>query len=212
MTQTPMIAPLAAAVLLASGLAGPTACPAFAQAVATRDPARVQAGAYETDPEHTQIVFAVSHMGFSTYYGTFTRAAGTLELAPETPSGARLEISVPVDTVTTTSAKLTGELKGADWFDAARFPRMTFRSTSVTPTGPQEARVTGDLTLHGVTRPMTLEVRFNGAGINPINKKYTVGFDATGTLRRSEFGMTTYVPLIGDEVRLSLSGAFERRG
>ena len=88
---------------------------------------------------------------------------------------------------------------------------MTFVSTKVVPAGKDHAKVTGDLTLHGVTKPVTLDVTLVGAGVNPLSKKYTVGFEATGTLKRSEFGVKTYVPLIGDELHLTIAGAFEKQ-
>jgi polyisoprenoid-binding protein YceI len=137
--------------------------------------------------------------------------SGTLELQPKNPAAAKLSIKIPVASVTTTSAKLTDELKGDQWLDAAKFPDMTFVSTKVTPEGKDKAKVTGNLTLHGVTKPVTLDVTLVGAGVNPLSKKVTVGFDATGTLKRSEFGVKTYLPLIGDDLHLTIAGAFERQ-
>lgn len=199
------------ALLPALALAALVSVPAFAQE-RTANPAQVEAGTYKVDPAHTQVTFGVSHMGFTTYYGRFADATGTLDLSPKDPDASRLQIEVPASTVSTTSDKLNEELKGAQWFDAQKYPEITFRSTKVARTGKDTAQVTGDLTLHGVTKPVTLAVRFVGAGVNPLDKKYTVGFQATGLIRRSEFGMTTYVPLIGDRVELTLSGAFERQG
>lgn len=193
-------------------LAALVSVPTLAQQGPTTNPAQVESGTYAIDPAHTQILFAVSHMGFTTYYGRFANASGTLDLSTKTPGASQLQVEVPTATVSTTSDKLDGELKGAQWFDAQKFPSITFKSAKVTRTGQDTAQVTGDLTLHGVTKPVTLAVRFNGAGVNPLDKKYTVGFRATGIIRRGEFGMTTYVPLIGDEVELTLSGAFERQG
>jgi polyisoprenoid-binding protein YceI len=94
---------------------------------------------------------------------------------------------------------------------AVKCVRLTFVSTKVAPAGKDKAKVTGDLTLHGVTKPVTLDVSLVGAGTNPLNKKVTVGFEATGTIKRSEFGVKTYVPLIGDELHLTIAGAFERQ-
>ena len=191
-------------------LAGLTA-PAHAQ-VASHEPTKVDAGTYDVEPAHTQIGFGVSHMGFTTYYGHFSGASGTLVLAPAKPADSRLDVTFPADTISTTSDKLDGELKSGQWFDVAKFPQVAFRSTQVTSLGQGVAKVTGDLTLHGVTRPVTLDVHFVGAGIDPIDKKYTVGFQATGEISRSAFGVKTYVPLIGDAVALTLSGAFEMQG
>lgn len=198
--------------ILASGLlALLVATPALAQTPPTRDPAQIQAGTYVVDPAHTQVGWRVSHMGFSNYAGGFSDVSGTLELQPKNPAAAKLSVKIPVASVTTTSAKLTDELKGDQWLDAAKFPDMTFVSTKVAPAGKDHAKVTGDLTLHGVTKPVTLDVTLVGAGVNPLSKKVTVGFEATGTLKRSEFGVKTYVPLIGDELHLTIAGAFEKQ-
>ncbi|MGH1587561.1 YceI family protein [Methylobacterium phyllosphaerae] len=198
--------------ILASGLlALLVATPVLAQTPPTRDPAQIQAGTYAVDPGHTQVGWRVSHMGFSNYAGGFSDVSGTLELQPKTPASAKLSVKIPVASVTTTSAKLTDELKGDQWLDAAKFPDMTFVSTKVAPEGKDHAKVTGNLTLHGVTKPVTLDVTLVGAGVNPLSKKVTVGFEATGTLKRSEFGVKTYVPLIGDELHLTIAGAFEKQ-
>jgi polyisoprenoid-binding protein YceI len=125
-------------------------------------------------------------------------------------SAAKLDISLQVDSITTTVAQLTDELKGDKWFDTAKYPTASFSSTKVVPT-VKGATVTGNLTLHGMTKPVVLEVRFIGAGVNPIDKAYTVGFEATATIKRSDFGVTTYVPAIGDEVQLNIAGAFEQQ-
>lgn len=195
------------ALLAALVLAGP----ALAQTPPTRDPAQIQAGAYAVDPGHTQVTFTVSHLGLSNYSGTFSDVSGTLDLQPKNPDASKLGIKLPVASVMTTSAKLTGELKDADWLDAGRFPEMTFVSTKVVPDGKDRAKVTGDLTLHGVTKPVTLDVTLVGAGANPISKKYTVGFEAKGKVKRSEFGVKKYLPLIGDDLDLTIAGAFERK-
>lgn len=180
-----------------------------AQAPANPDPSAVHGGAYTVEPQHTQVIFKVSHLGFSTYYGDFTNASGTLRLDPRDAAVDSLDVTIPVDSVATTSGKLTEELKSADWFDAAKYPTMHFHSRHVTVTGPGRARVEGELTLHGVTLPVTLEARFNGAGVNPLDKAYTVGFEVSGHIKRSAFGVNKYVPLVGDDVELIISAAFE---
>ncbi|MGA2636727.1 YceI family protein [Methylocella sp.] len=175
------------------------------------DPAAVQAGAYAVEPVHTRVLFSVSHMGFTTWYGEFTNVSGTLDLDPKTPEKSAVEIHIPVNTVTTTNAKLDGELKSDQWFDAAQYPDIAFKSVKVVATGKGTGKLTGDLTFHGVTKPVTLAVKFNDAGVNPLDKKYTVGFNATGSILRSDFGVKTYLPLIGDEVDLIISAGFERQ-
>ncbi len=176
----------------------------------TRDPAKLVAGDYAVEPSHTRVMFGVMHMGFTMYYGNFTGASGTLHFAPTNPAAMQVAVSVPVATVTTTNAKLDGELKSADWLDAGKFPTMTFKSTSVTQTGASMADVTGDLTLHGVTKSVVFHTIFNGGGKNPLDQKATVGFQASARIKRSDFGVSTYVPMIGDEVLVILSAAFEK--
>jgi len=183
---------------------------ASAQTPAEIAPASVQEGAYSVEASHTRVLFAVSHLGFSTWYGEFTGVSGKLNLSPTAIEKSSLDILIPTKSITTTNAKLDGELKAADWLDAAKFPEITFKSKQIERTGDRTAKVTGDLTLHGVTKPVTLDAVFNGAGANPLNKHYTVGFEATGAIKRSDFGVKTYVPLIGDDVKIIISAAFER--
>jgi polyisoprenoid-binding protein YceI len=166
-------------------------------------------GSYKVESYHTQVGFSISHFGFTYYSGLFSGATGTLQLDPAKLGTSRLDVSIPVDSVTTTVSKLTDELKGDKWFDTAKFPQAKFVSTQVVSSA-DGLTVTGNLTLHGITKPVVLHVRFIGAGVNPIDKAYTVGFEATGTIKRSDFGVTTYLPAVGDEVQLNIAGAFEQ--
>ena len=177
--------------------------------VATTNPADVTAGTYKVEPLHTRILFDVSHMGFTTWYGDFSGASGTLTFDPKNPAKSALTISFPTDSVSTTNTKLDCELKGPNWFDAAQYPTITFQTTRIRVTGRNTGVIEGNLTFHGETHPVTLTARFNGGGVNPIDHAYTIGFDATGALSRAEWGVKTYDPLIGDKVGLILSAAFE---
>jgi polyisoprenoid-binding protein YceI len=197
--------PIAAALLIAF-----TASPALAAGPASPDPTAVTAGNYAVEGSHTRVQFSVSHMGFSDWYGDFAGATGTLSLDPKQLAATKLEINIPVASVTTTNAKLDAELKSAEWFDADKHPTIRFVATKVERTAADRANITGDLTFHGVTKPVVLDARFNGAGINPLSKAYTIGFNATTTINRSDFGVKTYVPLIGDAVTLRISAAFEK--
>jgi polyisoprenoid-binding protein YceI len=176
----------------------------------TKDPAKVPAGTYKVEPGHTQVLFSVDHMGFSYFSGNFSSASGSLTLTPKNPATMSVNVSVPVSSVSTTVPKLTEELKEADWLDAAKYPTMTFRSTAVTPTGEGKADIAGLLTLHGVTKPLTLHASFVGAGVNILSKHETVGFQLSGALNRSDFGISKYVPLISDEVTITINAAFEK--
>jgi polyisoprenoid-binding protein YceI len=185
-----------------------SAPPAIAQQVSSRDPNAVTAGAYKVEPYHTQVTFSISHFGFTDFSGFFSGAAGTLQIDPATAAAARLEVSIPVGSVLTTTPALDDMLKSDQWFDAAKYPNATFVSTKVTPTAPDSATITGKFTLHGVTKQVTLKARLIGSGTNPMDKTYNVGFDAIGKIRRSDFGIKQYLPLVGDEVTLKIAGAF----
>jgi polyisoprenoid-binding protein YceI len=169
----------------------------------------VKPGVYQVEPYHTQVLFTVSHFGLSEFSGVLTGAAGSLKLDPTKPEYSKLEVTVDAATILTPVPKLTDELKDAEWLDAGKFPKASFVSTKITPTGPNEATIAGELTLHGVTKPLTLKAHFVGAGVNPITKGYTVGFDGQGVIKRTEFGVSKYAPMIGDEVHLTIHAAFE---
>jgi polyisoprenoid-binding protein YceI len=172
------------------------------------NPALVQGGTFQVEPSHTRVEFSVLHMGFTHYWGDFTGVSGTLYLDPAHPSADQVSVTLPVASVSTTNTKLDGEIKSTMFLDAATYPTATFTSTSVTPTGPTTATVVGQLTLHGVTHPVTLQATFNASGANPMSKAYTVGFDAKGSFNRSDFGVKTLEPLISDNVEIAISAAF----
>ncbi|WBO21025.1 YceI family protein [Sphingomonas abietis] len=199
---------------LAPALALLLAVPAVAQAPAlpgAPDTSRLTAGTYALETNHTQVVFAVDHFGFSIFRGFFSQASGSLTLDPTSPDKTALTVTIPIASVHTTSDKLNEELVSADWFDAAQFPNATFVSTGITP-GPQNtAEVDGKLTIHGVTKPAKLLVHFHGAGTNPMDKAFTAGFDGRLSFNRSDFGVTKYVPVVSDHVELTITAAFEKK-
>ena len=170
----------------------------------------VAPGVYRVEPGHTQVTFAVTHLGISPYAGWFSGASGMLSLDPAHPEAAKLTVSIPIASVMTTSDKLTSELKSADWFDAATYPTATFTSTSVRPMGPQAAVILGTLTLHGVTKPAEIRARLFGSATNAMSKAPSVGFVGRMVINRSDFGVTKYVPMVSDQVDLVINAAFER--
>ncbi|MGO2957771.1 MAG: YceI family protein [Acetobacter sp.] len=192
--------------LTATALAGTTL--SGAQAASFSD---VQSGNYAIEPTHTQVLFSLLHFGFTPYVGLFSNASGTLKLDTAHPAASRLQVTVPVNSVQTTSDKLTAELQQADWFDVAHYPTATFTSSKITPDGKGGATITGTFTLHGITKPLTLHATYVGSGVNPMDKAYTVGFQATGVIKRSDYGVNKYVPVVGDDVTLTLAGAFEKQ-
>jgi polyisoprenoid-binding protein YceI len=181
----------------------------------TMNVARVTAGTYNTDPGHTLIGWRVSHFGFNDYFGIFGDATGTLILDPKKPNAAKVDITIPVGKVTTASAGLTGHMlragkdAGKPDFFGPNPADAKFVSTSVAAKGTT-AKITGNLSLNGVTKPVVLDTKFSGAGDNPFNKKPTVGFHATTTIKRSDFGIGYAIPMISDNVVLDISVAFEK--
>ena len=183
-----------------------------AQTAATRVPAEVQAGTYKLDAGHGKITWKVNHLGFSTYIGQFINVSADLTLDPANPANSTLTATVPLADVAPNDDGLKAHLQTPDFFNTAEFPTATFvaKSIVVDREDPTEADVIGDLTLHGVTRSVTLEVEFNQAGPS-MGNTYKVGFDGETTIRRSEFGMSYGLPAIGDEVELHIEGEFVKQ-
>ena len=177
-----------------------------------KDPARVTGGAYQIDPGHTQIVFAYDHMGFSNNLGIIAGSTGTLTLDPKNVAAAKVSVDVPVANLRSGVPKLDEHLMKPDFFDAAKFPKATFVSTGVKPDGATSADITGNLTIKGITKPVTLDAEFYGAGKAPaqMGGKENVGFIATGTIKRSDFGMGYGVPMVGDTIELKIIAAFQK--
>lgn len=172
-------------------------------------PADVKAGTYAVEPNHTQVAFSLDHMGISPFAGWFSGASGSMQIDPAKIEATKLTVTIPVNSVQTTSAKLVEELNGPEWLDTAKYPTATFKSTKVTRINDQTARIDGELTLHGVTKPETIIARFFGAATNPMSKKASIGFLGRMPIKRSDFGVTKYVPLISDETVLVINAAFE---
>ncbi len=201
---------LALATLL---LAAPALSPLGAQLPTTPpgkpDPALATAGSYHVDGGHTQVLFTVNHMGFSQYTGQFTQPTGSLTLDPKNPARSRVTITFPIDKVSTTVAALDAHLKTPDFFDAAKYPAGTFVSTGIVAHG-RTATITGNLTLKGVTKPVVLNATFVGAGQGVMGaRKTNVGFHATTTIRRSDWGVSYGIPIVSDQVELVINAAFE---
>jgi polyisoprenoid-binding protein YceI len=205
---------LAASALVATPIIAQQAM----QAPGTKNAALITGGTYTADPNHTLVSWEVDHLGFTPYFGLFGDITGTLTLDPKRPAAAKVNITIPVSKVTTASAGLSAHLLRAgkdagkpDFFGPSPTD-ATFVSTTVKPTGADKALVTGNLTLNGVTRPVTLNVTFYGAGKMPaaMGGKENVGFEATTTLTRSQFGVQMGIPMVSDAVKLKIAAAFQK--
>jgi polyisoprenoid-binding protein YceI len=212
-----------AASVCTLSLSACTAAKKAEQPAAAQDPvaakpapsvANIPAGDYKTDPAHTSLTFGVDHLSYSHYTAHFTDIDARLKLDPAHPETAALTVTIdPKSLELNTPPKgFHDEMMGKMFFDAASFPKITYASTQINMTGVNTARVTGDLTLHGVTRPVTLYVTFNGGypGLAGMDPNARIGFSAKGKLKRSLFGMTSGIPApgttmgVGDEVDFSI--------
>lgn len=209
------IVPLAALALAV--VATPIVLAQGGSAPGAPDKTRVTAGTHAADPLHTMAVWEVDHLGFSKYTGIFGDVTGTLVIDPKNLAAAKVDVTIPVAKVTTASAGLTSHLLRAgkdggkpDFFGAAPADAKFVSTSVVLDSDGDEAKVTGNLTLNGVTKPVTLDVDFHGAGMG-MNKKETVGFQAETTIKRSDFGINMGIPYVSDAVELEIHAAFEKQ-
>ncbi len=184
-------------------------CGAMAQTAQT-DIGRAPNGAYELDLAHSQLLFGISHIGLTSYHGRFDKLSGTLNLDSGQPERSATSITIDTGSVDTPSAELNDILKGSSVFATSQFPTASFKSTSITRTGPTTGKIVGALTIRGVTKPVTLDVVFNGGLVDPLKGVFDVGFTAKATLKRSDFGLTGMIwePFVGDEVTLVIEALF----
>jgi polyisoprenoid-binding protein YceI len=173
-------------------LAGVLALPAYA------------ADSYTVDSRHTWPQYEIMHLGFSTQRGRFDETTGKITLDRAAKTGT-VNIAIKSGSINTGLDKWNEHMKSEDFFNAAKFPEMTFKADKIVFEGDKPASIPGQFTLLGVTKPLTLNITHFGCGPHPINKKEVCGADAVGTIKRSEYGMTKYLPGIGDEVKLVIN-------
>jgi polyisoprenoid-binding protein YceI len=186
-----------------------------------RDASRITGGTYAVDHEHTLVRWRLDHLGITPYFGLFGQITGSLTLDPKNPAAAKVDVTIPVAKVTTASAGLTAHLLKApekaggkpDFFGPAPADAR-FVSTAVVPdVAAGKARIAGNLTLNGVTKPVTLDTNFYGAGKAPADMggDEMIGFEATTTIKRSDFGIDMAIPMVSDEVELEIVAAFTKK-
>jgi polyisoprenoid-binding protein YceI len=166
------------------------------------------AGTYRLDPSHTNVLFRLAHLGFSGYIGRFNKVEGKVVLDPKDLSKTTLEVTIDANSIDVNHAELEGKLKDAEAFDVANHPSISFKSTKLEQKDANRGTITGDLTLRGMTKPVTLDVILNGVGPHPMNQKTTMGFSATGMIKRSDFGLSKWLPMVGDQVQLIIETEF----
>jgi polyisoprenoid-binding protein YceI len=205
---------IAAAVAACSKPAEPAAtaaAPADAAVAAPAEAATVAeaitavSGTYQLDPTHTDVLAQWTHFGFSQPSAHFGISDGTLVYDAADVTKSSVQVTMPITGIDSFVDKLDEHLASGDFFDAGKFPNATFKSTSVAAAGTNKLTVTGDLTIKDITRPVTLDVTLNGAGEHPMLKKQAIGFSATATIKRTDFGVGAYAPNVSDDVQLRIT-------
>jgi len=171
----------------------------------------LEPGSYQIDKQHTSLLFKVNHMGMSTLVGRFNKLDASLEFNPTHMENAKLSAVITIGSVDVNNGDLEETLRGSSWFDADKYPQALFKTTSVELVSESRAKFSGNLTLHGVTAPVVLDVIFNGGGENMLTGRYTLGFTAVTSFKRSQFGMDYLIPAVGDEVNIEVFAEFQKR-
>ena len=160
---------------------------------------------YKIDPNHTNVLASWTHFGFSRPTVNFGQADGTIVYDAENVGASSVQVTLPLKGLSALADDFYDHLTSADWFDAAQYPDATFKSTAVEAAGEGKLKVTGDLTVKGITKPVVLDVTLNNAAEHPMGKRAAIGFDATATVKRSDFGLGKYAPNVSDEVALRIT-------
>lgn len=160
---------------------------------------------YQLDPHHTMVLFSWNHFGFSNPTADLGLEKGTIVFDQQHPSRSSVEVTLPLSKLDTHVVALDKHLKEADFFNTEKYPVVSFKSTAVKALGGDKFKVTGNLTVHGVTKPMVLDATLNKVGKDPMSKVPSIGFDATGTLKRSDFGVGAYVPKVSDKITIRIT-------
>ena len=168
---------------------------------------------WNADNAHSKLTFTVTHLGIADVSGLFKSFDAKLNTSKDDFSDAQFELSADVASVNTEVEARDNHLKSPDFFDAAKYPKLTFKSTAVKAVGKNQYKLTGDLTMHGITKPVTLDLLYRGTVENPMSKKPTSGFQVTGIVKRSDFGIGEKFPatMISDEVRIKADGEFTKQ-
>lgn len=197
-------------VQIALALACFAATPVEAQTIQGLDD--IPAGTYTVDSKETLVRYEVLHFGSSDYWGTFPAATGTMKLDPKNLGATHLQVKVPVATVETTNRELDGQLFSDEFFNGETYPFLSFVATGARRTGPRNVAISGNLSMHNVTLPVVLDATFIGGGPSPFDsRELIIGFRATGSVKRSDFGLGKWVPIVSDETHIVISVAFQKR-
>lgn len=160
---------------------------------------------YTIDPTHTATVFSWNHFGFSTPSANFSDIQGTISVDNAKPANSSVNVTIPLSSLNTNVKALDEHLKNADFFNAEKYPNITFKSTKVQAVGKNKYKITGNLTVKDVTKPVVLDAVLNKQGVHPMTKAQSIGFNATTSFDRSAFGVGAYVPNVGDKITVNIT-------
>ncbi|KQE90131.1 YceI family protein [Acinetobacter lactucae] len=160
---------------------------------------------YKIDPTHTATVFSWNHFGFSTPSANFSDIQGVIKVDNAKPANSSVNVTIPLSSVNTNVPALDKEFQEEAWFNTAKYPNITFKSTKVETKDKKHFKITGDLTVKGVTKPVVLDAVLNKQGEHPMAKVPAIGFNATTSFKRSDFGLGNYVPNVGDKITVNIT-------
>lgn len=207
MKQLNLRIPSVTAIVLAAHVSG---CASLVTPNFTQDFTQLRSGAYTLDPEHAFLIFRIEHLGLSTVVGRFNSVDATLDFDPEMPEELILEGQIDVASIDLNSSDFEQRLRGSDWLGTEKFPSAGFVSTSVVPQGDNAMIINGDFTLRGISKPVSLLATFKGGADNVLTGRYTLGFAASGSISRSDFGVDAFKALVADEVFIELHAEFQQ--
>jgi len=202
---------LGTAILLGISLLGLSGCASLVRPNFETEIVKLRPGNYVLDPDHAFVLFRIDHLGLSQVIGRFNEIEANLNFDPDNIADLQLDGRIATSSIDLNNPTFESQLRGRDWLDSERFPDARFETTAVSQ-GPDGAlSIVGDLTLRGVTLPITLAGRFNGGADNILTGKYTLGFSATTSLSRKAYGIDDYGPLVGDTIDVEIQAEFQKQ-
>ncbi|MFT5838419.1 MAG: polyisoprenoid-binding protein YceI [Flavobacteriales bacterium] len=198
-------------LLIVSMLFLTSSCVSWLQPTLKKEIIEIKAGEYSLDKDHAALLFTINHMGFSSYAGRFNDFDVSLDFDPDKIENSQVEAVIDMSSIDVNNPAFAETLSGSAWLDTQNFTQAVFRSLSVKKIDKQKILVNGELTLLGVTKAVTMNVKLNGAANNPLTRKYTLGFAANLRFKRSDFGLKKFIPIIGDEIKIEIHSEFQRK-
>jgi polyisoprenoid-binding protein YceI len=188
-----------------------SSCASWLQPTLQQDIVEIQGGEYKLDKDHAVLLFKVNHMGFSSYVGRLNSFDVSLNFDPDNIEKSSIEAVIDMRSIDVNNPEFAATLKGTAWLNTGNFPQAVFRSVSVEKIDNEQLRVQGDLTFLGVTKPVTMDAKLNGAANNPLTRTYTLGFAANLRFKRADFGLKKFIPIVGDDVEIEIHSEFQRQ-